>query len=575
MMRFPERCTNEGGERMSPARAGAVRTAWLAMALVVGGLFAGCASGVEENPVVATVDGLAMHEDDVIRSYIDYLITTGQNDTEALRQRHVEALIDAYLLGAEAERRGLASDSALQADAERARRRFIGARFYEASVIDTLSEPTEEEVRAAFALGQEQRVVRQLYYRNAAEAEQAYARLEAGRSFLEEAMDLYATDDSSAGSLGVVSYWQLDDAFAEAAFSTPVGTYSEPVRSRLGIHIIQVEDRIRNPLMTESEFIRSRKGVESQMALRRRRMEGDSFIREFMEARNVAVNRPALEALIEAIGGLEEEALPDAQQGRPEFSVSEKREVLGAFGPETPLATFELGGETQTFTLADYVFWLDDLPVDEAKNRTGASLGRALRNEALARAGEAAGIGEQAAVRHELDRLQRLRLADALRAQLRQLEDSTDSERLGDVATRLQLDPRQTLVDFWAVGFATREAAELALRELKRSPEEASARPGYEAYTDATLQAVGALAAAVRAAPIGEPVLASAGEGRWAVVRVSNRRTASAGSGADVLAPLAAEADLIRQLREARPMTLHEDRLRAVTVPPAVPQGQR
>ena len=524
---------------------------------------------------MATVDGLAMTEDDVLRSYIDYLITTGQNDTEALRQRHVEALIDAYLLGAEAERRGLASDSSVQVESQRARRRYIGARFYERSVIDTLSELTEEEVREAYTLGEEQRVVRQLYYRTAREAQQAYARLQGGRTFLEEAMDLYATQDSSAGSLGAVSYWQLDDAFAEAAFSTPVGTFSEVVRSRMGFHIIYVEDRIRNLMMTESEFTTRRKGVESQMRLRRRRLEGDTFIRTFMEARNVAVNRPALEALIEAIQDLGGEALPDAQQGRQTFTLSNKREILDALGPGTPLATFEIDGEPQLFTLSDFVFWLDDLPPEEVRTRTGASLGRALRNEALARAGEAAGLDEAPEVRHELDRLQRLRLADALRAQLRQLEDSTDLDRLDAIARDLELDPRQTVADFWAITFPTREAAELALPGLKRNPGGAESRPGYETYSDAALQDVGVLAAAVRSAPLGEPVLASVGQDRWAVVRVANRRTESTGSGAETLATFAAEADLIRRLRETRPMTIREDRVRAVVTPPPVPRGRR
>ncbi|GAB5536632.1 MAG: hypothetical protein Rubg2KO_28810 [Rubricoccaceae bacterium] len=551
---------------------------WLsiAMGLVVALGIAGCSRGVpEDNPVVATVDGLAMTQDDVLRSYIDYLITTGQNDTEALRERHVEALIDAYLLGAEAERRGLATDSALQVDAERTRRRFVGARFYEMSAVDTLSELTDEEVAAAFALGKEQRVVRQLFYRNAVKAQQAYVRLQSGRSFLEEAMDLYATDDSSAGSLGAVSYWQLDDAFAEAAFSTPVGTYSEPVRSRMGVHIILVEDRIRSPLMTESEFERRRKGLESQMRLRRRRLEGDTFVRTFMEARNVAVNRPALEALAEALSRIEDQALPDAQQGRQTFTLSNKQDVLEALSPSTPLATFELDGQAETFTLADYVFWLDDLPVDEAKNRTGASLGRALRNEALARAGEAAGIGEEATVRHELERLQRLRLADALRAQLRQLEDSTAGDRLDDIARDLQLDPRQTVVDGWAVAFSTREAAELAIPDLTRAPDAASSRSGYQAFESAALRDLGALVSAVRVAPLGDPVLASLGQDQWVVVRVSDRRAEATGTGGETLAPFAAEADLIRQLRESRPLTLREERIRQLISPPAVPEGRR
>ncbi len=565
--------TRFGQCRRARHRMGALAKGLLLALLVVAG---GCGGADDASPVVATVDGLALTEDDVLRSYVDYLITTGQNDTPALRERHVEALVDAYLLGAEAERRGLAEDSAVQAAAQLARRHLLGARFYEAAVLDTLAAPDEGDVRMAYVLGREQRVVRQLYFPDAVEAEAAYARLEAGRPFLAEAQALYDTDDPAAGSLGAVGYWQLDDAFAEAAFSTPVGAYSPPVRSRLGWHIIYVEDRIRNPVLTEDEFARRRAGVENQIRMRRRRLEGDTFVRDFMEARNVTVNRPALLALQQAIADLEGDPPPDAQQAEPQaFTPSERSEIMGAFRAETPLATFTLGGEVQTFTLADYVFWLDQLPFGEARRRTGASLGRALRNEVLARAGEAAGLDADPAVRHELDRLQRFRLADALRQRLRDEAPAADAARLERVSVDLQLAPRRTVADFWAVPFPSRAEADGALARLRAAPSRAIALPGFQSYDGVALQEVPNLAPAVRSAPLGTVVLASVGDGRWAVVRVSDRRTEAAGSGAETLAPFAAEADLLRRLRSERPVTRDADAIRRVTTPPSVPQARR
>lgn len=545
----------------------------LAVLIAVGGCSA------DDDPVVATVDGLELTEDDVLQSYVDYLITTGQNDTQALRERHIAALVDAYLLGAEAERRGLGDDSASQIASERARRRLLGARFYESTVLDTMAAPTEAEVRAAFTLGSEQRVVRQLYFTSEAAAAEAHARLEAGRPFLEEAQALYDTDDDNAGSLGAVSYWQLDDAFAEAAFSTPVGSYSAPIRSRLGYHIILVEDRLRNPILTEDEFARRRKGVESQLRLRRRRMEGDSFVRDFMEARNVAVNRPALLALQQAIADLVADPLPDAQQqgssGTRALSIAEQAEVLSAFRPETPIATFTLDGQEQTFTLADYVFWVDVLPPSEVRTRTGASLGRALRNEALARAGLAAGLAEDQDVRHELARQERLRLADALRQQLRRDAPAADTARLGRVARDLRLAPQRTVADFWAVSFPTRAAAETALPRLQASPESARSLAGFRAYEGQEVAAVPSLAAAVQGAPLGAVVLASVGPDQWAALRVSDRRVEASGTGAEALAPFAAEADLLRQLRRDRPVTINDRAMRRVVTPTAVPQARR
>ncbi|PAP77135.1 hypothetical protein BSZ37_12205 [Rubrivirga marina] len=549
----------------------------LAVAAVLCLGVAGCASDAPEaDPVIAVVDGLEMTADDYLRSYIDYLVTTGQNDTEALRQRHFEALVDAYLLGAEAERRGLAADSALDAASALARRRLVGARYYEASVLDTLAAPAEADVRRAYQLGTEQRVVRQLYFTDADSAQAAYARLQAGRPFLEEAWDLYGTRDSTAGSLGAVSYWQVDDAFAEAAFGTPVGEVTPPVRSRLGYHIIKVEDRLRNPVLSEDEFARRRKGVESQLRLRRRRLEGDSFVRDFMGRRNVAVNGPALRALQQAVAELEGDPPPDAQQGGGEaFTPGEIHVLTEALQPQTPLATFDLGGRQRVFTVEDYLFWLDVLPFSEARNRTGASLGRALRNEALAQAGEAAGVADEPEVRHELARMDRLRLADALRARLRADSSAADRARLGQVADRLALDPRQTVADFWVVSFESRAEAEGALAALRASPASAEARPGFERFERQPLAEARDLAAAVRSAPLGEPVLAATGDGRWVVLRVADRAVEATGDAADALAPFAAEAGLIERLRAERPIEIHEEALAAVLRPPPVPTAPR
>ena len=547
---------------------------WSALVLALAAV--GCGTGPADDPVLATVDGLELTRDAFLRSYIDYLVSTGQNDTAVLRRRHFEALVDAYLLGAEADRLGVDEDSAVQAAADLARRRLVGSEFYESTVIDTMAALSEAEVRTAFRLGSEQRVVRQLYFTDANTAEAAYARIEAGRPFLEEAWDLYDTRDSAAGQIGAVSYWQLDDAFAEAAFGTPVGEVSRPVRSRHGYHVLYVEDALRNPLLTEAEFQRRREGVEERLRLRRRRLVGDTFVRDFMAERNVAVNRPALVALTEAVDALEGDPLPDAQQGPGDrrLTAGESAEVLGAFRPSTPLATFTFGGETRTFTLADYVFWLDALPPSEARERTGASLGRALRNEALALAGEAAGVADRPTVRADLARQSRLRLADALRVRLRGEAAERDTARLGDVAARLGVDTRRTVVDFWAVPFPSREAAQAALADLERSPEAVDARPDVERFEGVPLADVPAFAAAVRAAPLGRVSLASVGEG-WAVIRVADRRTEVAASGAEAIAPFAAEADLIRRLRAERPVKIDDEALAEALRPPPLPRARR
>ncbi|WP_420457499.1 hypothetical protein [Rubrivirga sp.] len=69
--------------------------------------------------------------------------------------------------------------------------------------------------------------------------------------------------------------------------------------------------------------------------------------------------------------------------------------------------------------------------------------------------------------------------------------------------------------------------------------------------------------------PLDRPVLASAGDGRWAVVEVSDRRAEAAGpSPPPPLAPFAAEADLVRRQRAERPVEIHAEALEVALRPP-------
>src|SRR5690606_5167621 len=154
-------------------------------------------------------------------------------------------LIEAHLFAAEARRRGM-EDDAFRAYIDLQIKKAVGGRFYDVAFVDSLPDLTDAEVREAFVRGKEPVVVRHLFYRDPAAAEAAYARLQAGEDLLLLANECFETPafDSSAGYLGVAGYWDLDDAFAEAAYALSVGEYSAPVRTRYGWHVIRLEDRL-------------------------------------------------------------------------------------------------------------------------------------------------------------------------------------------------------------------------------------------------------------------------------------------------------------------------------------------
>lgn len=357
---------------------------------------------------VASINEYSITVGEFERSYVQTLISTGQNDTPGGRYAHLDALIDEHLWYEEALRRNLNADSLPSEFRDLALKRAVGGRFYELEFVEKLPPLTEAEIRKAFAFDKQPILARHLFYRNEADANASYERLMSGESFIEEAQRTYQTEqfDSTAGWLGEIRYFQVDDAFAEATFSLPIDSFSTPVRTRQGWHVIKVEDRLAAPILSESEFQIRKDGIASLLRLRNRRLEGDRFIRTFMKQMDVEVIPDGIRSLRLALGRMmNSEISIDHSSDTPPLPLT----------PETPLATFQVNGEVETFTANDYFFWFPELPLSEASSSPSASLGRALRNEALALVGMDQGLEKDPIVQDDLIHSTRTYLAQSIR----------------------------------------------------------------------------------------------------------------------------------------------------------------
>lgn len=108
----------------------------------------------------------------------------------------------------------------------------------EIAVSDADIEEAYDIRRAEFTV-EELREVRQIVLSDQETAEQAHQMLEQGRDFVDVATELtnQTADDLS---LGAVTRDQMLPEMAEAAFALAPGTYTEPVQSPLGWHVMQV-----------------------------------------------------------------------------------------------------------------------------------------------------------------------------------------------------------------------------------------------------------------------------------------------------------------------------------------------
>lgn len=372
-------------------------------------LLAACSSEIsEQDQPLVEVNGYPITVGAFERSYVQTLISTGENDTPKGRFDHLDLLIDEHLWYEEALRRQLDSDSLTAQFGQLALKRAVGGRYYELEFVETLSPLSDAEVRQAFVRDQQPIMVRHLFFRNEPEANASHARLLGGQSFIAEAQQVYQTDrfDSTAGWLGEIRYFQVDDAFAEMAFSLPIDSFSSPTRSRQGWHIIKVEDRLSTPIITESEFQTRKDGIKSLVKIRKRRLEGDRFVRSFMSALDIQVLPQGVRSLTAALGRLTNSSITlDHSFDTAPLPLT----------PDTPLATFTINGVNEIFTADDYFFWLPELPLSEASTNPSASLGRAIRNEAFALAGLNLGLEQDKIVIEDIESSIRTYLANSMR----------------------------------------------------------------------------------------------------------------------------------------------------------------
>lgn len=415
---------------------------------------AACSKTPEFDPgdTIATVNGEPLDEQFYFDSYIDWLGRTGFNDDSTSRVVHLDNAIDVMLLAQEAEKRGMRSADAYLEYMRVMRDAALGGRFLQAAVFDTLGTISEEQLREAFVKTNRKVYVRQLFFNDEAQARSYASRLAAGEDFVALANELYRTAayDSSAGYLGEVSYFGTDDAFAEAVFNVGMFEVSPVVRTRQGWVIVRAENMNRNVLMTETQFQNRRKRLHTLILERRVNLAGDAFVREFMQAAQPLIQQDAYRQLEPYLTGL----APEARIQAAEYDVMSQ-----VVEPGTPLVLYRQSGETRSFTVGDYMRWVPYIPYPEMRSRPGASIGRALRNEVFARAGEDAGFEKDPKVLWQTGYVSTFRLANDMKATI-----PTDSllaatlKELRDKATiRIDMDVFNSLAPFYAIPKGNRQ----------------------------------------------------------------------------------------------------------------------
>jgi peptidyl-prolyl cis-trans isomerase C len=201
----------------------------------------------EDDPVVATVNGKAIHKSKVMQAALR-LPPQAQAQLDQIFPILVERMVDFELLTNAATEAGMAKDeevlSRIAELTEGVMREVYLTREVEAGVTEAALRERYDAMVAAFPAGEEVNA-RHILMENEDDARAVIAALDEGGDFAELAGEKSIGPTSSrGGDLGYFSRDQMVPEFSEAAFALETGAYTkDPVKTQFGWHVILLEDR--------------------------------------------------------------------------------------------------------------------------------------------------------------------------------------------------------------------------------------------------------------------------------------------------------------------------------------------
>lgn len=257
-------------------------------------------SGNPDSEIIATVNGepITMHE--YLNRYYKYLIQTGIRDNMATRHIVLRDMINERLMLDDIHTRRWDQGPEYDRIAEEATIQVLLDNFRHRMIMDTM-DVREDEVRQAFARSQTRLSVRHLYAKTEEDAWQLKRALDQGESF--ETLARRAFRDprlaSNGGYIGFIGPGDADPAFEDAAYSLPVGTVSNPVKTAEGYSIIKVEKRVSAPLASQYDYEAARNSITRTLRGAKLVKEGQQFANSLVNKNEVVFSEPLLAKLFD------------------------------------------------------------------------------------------------------------------------------------------------------------------------------------------------------------------------------------------------------------------------------------
>ena len=202
------------------------------------------------DPVVARVNGEALHRSDVIIAYQALAPETRQNFTlEQAYPQVIDQLVSMIVISQAARKAGVAGDPIVKRRMVLADDQIMQDAYFNSILQKEIS---KDKIQAAYnqyakdAPGKEEINARHILLSSEADANDVIAQLKKSADFatLAKQKTIDPAGKASGGDLGWFGQGDLDPAFTAAAFKLKKGEYTQaPVHTQYGWHVIMVVDR--------------------------------------------------------------------------------------------------------------------------------------------------------------------------------------------------------------------------------------------------------------------------------------------------------------------------------------------
>jgi len=216
--------------------------------------YAGVARAADEDPVVARVNGVDIHQSDLAFAEEEIGGNMPTIPPEQKRDYLVNYLVDVIVLSQAAEKQKLGDRPDVKRRLAFDHNRLLMESLLQDSGKSALSDEAERKVydEAVKQVKNEEEVhARHILVPTEDEAKAILAQLKGGADFAALAKEK-SKDPGAAegGDLGYFTKEQMVPEFAEVAFKLGKGQLSDPVKTQFGWHIIKVEDKRTRPTPT-------------------------------------------------------------------------------------------------------------------------------------------------------------------------------------------------------------------------------------------------------------------------------------------------------------------------------------